>query len=96
MRLAQLLLLIAILSVDIEDCYSSSLAVEIPLVKGEVVTSFGTGPLQSNTGLLRRGDDPIGGGIRVLGTYYIQVIANGQPLRLLIVRSIPLRHDRVF
>lgn len=41
-------------------------------------------------------DDPLGGGMTVLGTYYIEVEANGHRLRLQLVRiSSPLIQNRV-
>jgi len=40
-------------------------------------------------------DDPIGGGANVLGTYYIEVEANGHRLRLQLVRPSPPPHPAV-
>ena len=47
-----------------------------------------TDPLNSSPVLsgAKRQDSPLGGGATVLGTYYIEVKANGQKLRLQLVR----------
>ena len=85
MAFKHILLLIATLYVLNEACKGDSTGIEIPLLRGESTARLVHGGHGLGTKPYTSRDDPIGGGISVLGTYYVQVLANGHPLRLLVV-----------
>ena len=82
------LALIAISVATVQAQGQANGLIEFPIASADSGLEALPGLSYSNLNINQRRDDPLGGGPTVLGTYYTEVKANGQKLRLQLVRQI--------